>query len=515
MNPPSARPSSAGRLFLYFLLAALAVFFYLLVSYLQNGAFGFPLDDAWIHQAYARNLGTRFEFAFFAGQPSAGSTSPLWAILLSVGYALRLDYRVWTILLGIIFLAASAWGGGRIARHLGADARLEKWFVPIFLLFEWHMVWAAASGMEIVLFVFLSLLLVDLYLTPQPPLLKREGESRLSPRLVGEGQGVRYAMMGIVAGLLTLTRPEGVVLAGLVGVGLTFQRSNVPTFQRFKTPALFVLTFLIVLAPYLAFNLHTSGTLLPNTFYAKAAEYAELTQSNFFARWLMLYRQPLIGAQVLLVPGLIFLVWKFAREKKWMLLLPAAWILLLPALYAWRLPVEYQFGRYLMPIIPFVVVYGAVGTAWLLQHIAWRILRRAWAMTIVALVAAFYLLGANFYAQSVAVIQCEMVAVANWTRVNLPPNALIAAHDIGAQEYFDPRPLLDMAGLVSPEVIPFIRDETRLVEWMRARGAQYAIFFPTWYPRLARDTRLHEIFSTHCATTRAMGEENLRVYEIR
>jgi len=113
------------------------------------------------------------------------------------------------------------------------------------------------------------------------------------------------------------------------------------------------------------------------------------------------------------------------------------------------------------------------------------------------------------------VIQCEMVAAANWMRENLPAGQSIAAHDIGAQAYFDARPLLDLAGLVSPEVIPFMRDETKLLEWMRARGARYAVFFPTWYPQIAHDARVHEIFSTDCATTRGMGEENLRVYEIR
>ncbi|MBI4673881.1 MAG: hypothetical protein HY741_19720 [Chloroflexi bacterium] len=326
---------------------------------------------------------------------------------------------------------------------------------------------------------------------------------------------MRFLILGIVAGLLTLTRPEGVVLAGLVGLGLFIRQRSTLTFLIARI-SLYTLAFFIPLIPYLIFNLQTSGTLLPNTFYAKAAEYAELTaQSNFFARWLSLYRQPLIGAQVLLVPGLIFGAWKLARERKWILLVPAAWILLLPALYAWRLPVEYQFGRYLMPIIPFVVVYGSVGTAMLFQRISLRVIRRAWALTLAALLAAFYLLGANFYAQSVAVIQCEMVAVANWTRANLPPNALIAAHDIGAQAYFDPRPLLDLAGLVSPEVIPFIRDEEKLIEWMKARGAQYAIFFPTWYPQISQDARVRQVFSTGCVTTRELGEENLGVYQVQ
>ena len=510
---------------LYFLLAAFAVLFYVLVSALQNGAFGFPLDDAWIHQVYARNLGTRFEFSFFAGQPSAGSTSPLWAILLSIGYAAGIDFRVWTILLGVGLLGVSAWEAGRVARGLGANARMEKWFAPVFLLFEWHMVWASASGMEILLFVFLALLLVELSLTPQPSLPKGEAE-KSSPLPLGEGLGVRGLAMGIVAGLLTLTRPEGVVLAALVGLGLLLRARGSLSSPSSRSSrhfpislisiiSLYALAFLIPLIPYLLFNLQTSGTLLPNTFYAKAAEYAELTtQSNFFARWLSMYRQPLIGAQLLLVPGLVFGVWKLAREREWVLLLPAAWILLLPALYAWRLPVTYQFGRYVMPIIPFIVVYGVVGTAMLYQRISARVIRRAWAMAIAVVLAAFYVLGANYYAQSVAVIHCEMVAVANWTAANLPVGKL-AAHDIGAQAYFDPRPLLDMAGLVSPEVIPFIRDEDKLIAWMQARGAQYAIFFPTWYPKISRGARVREIFSTGCATTRTLGEENLRVYQVK
>lgn len=148
-------------LMIYFLLSLAAVAFYLLVAYLQNGMFGFPLDDAWIHQAYARNLGTRLEFSFFAGQPSAGSTSPLWAILLSSGYVLRIDFGVWAIFLGIVLLGASAVMTQRVTKCLTDDTRVANLFAPLFLIFEWHMVWAAASGMEIMLFVFLSLALME------------------------------------------------------------------------------------------------------------------------------------------------------------------------------------------------------------------------------------------------------------------------------------------------------------------------------------------------------------------
>lgn len=507
------------RVVSYFLISFLCVGFYLIVAYLQNGEFGFPLDDAWIHQVYARNLGTRFEFAFFAGQPSAGSTSPLWALWLGLGYFLRLDFRVWALASGIVLLGASGWMAQRVAHCLTGDVRVANWAVPFLIILEWHMVWAAASGMEILLFVLLALALVEAFFARRNAFLG-----------------------GLLAGLLTLTRPEGIVLVGLVGLGILLRSSQTTTgfvplgdtaaansshsrvslnLAGVKPFVAFASTTILVLVPYLLFNLQASGTLLPNTFYAKASEYAELTaQTNFFVRWLSMYRQPFLGAQLLLLPGSVFAVVDLAGQRDWTRLLPALWILLLPALYAWRLPVEYQFGRYMMPVIPFVILYGAAGTVTLFRQAntqpkpLLRLVRRTLTVTIGVLLVIFLVLGAKSYAQSVAVINCEMVTAAKWTATHVP-EGLLAAHDIGAQEYFDERPMLDLAGLVSPEVIPFIRKETQLKEWMIARGAKYAVFFPTWYPTLARDPHLHEIFSTDCALTRELGEENLRVYSLQ
>jgi hypothetical protein len=63
---------------------------------------------------------------------------------------------------------------------------------------------------------------------------------------------------------------------------------------------------------------------------------------------------------------------------------------------------------------------------------------------------AFLGIGANRYAQDVAIIQTEMVETALWISDNTPPESLIAAHDIGAAGYFANRPLVDLAGLISP-----------------------------------------------------------------
>ncbi len=467
-----------------FLLAALlSAGAYLLFSIASGGA-GFPLDDAWIHQVYARNLGTRGEFAFFPGQPSAGSTAPLWSLLLAIGYTLRLDFRVWTFLLGIGLLGASAILAARLVRRLEPSSRFTV-HCALFIVFEWHLVWSAVSGMEILLFVFLALLLLERFYARE-----------------------RAWVLGVLAGLLTLTRPEGVVLAALVFLAMLAER-------RFTAWGGGLLGLGICLAPYLAFNLATSGAIFPNTFYAKSAEYAVLFERvPFLARWATLLLVPFIGAQILLVPGLLYIVGALARKRAWSALLPVAWILLLPMLYALRLPVAYQHGRYEMPIIPFIVLYGIWGTGALLARVRFFVLRATWTVSIGAALLIFWLLGARQYATDVAIVDCEMVQTARWVAAHAPADAVVAAHDIGALGYYYPKPVIDLAGLVSPEVIPFIRDETRLREYLEARGATFVIVFPGWYPAFDADAQFVSVYRTDCAVTRAAGERNMVVYRI-
>ena len=99
------------------LLVPTAVIVFSLAAYLIIANFrigiGFPLDDAWIHQTYARNLGELGEWAFIPGQKSAGSTGPLWSGLLSLAYLLSMHYALWTYLLGGLALLATAYIAGK------------------------------------------------------------------------------------------------------------------------------------------------------------------------------------------------------------------------------------------------------------------------------------------------------------------------------------------------------------------------------------------------------------------
>src|SRR5579859_1664 len=85
---------------LILLAAAISIALYILTMHLVAGEAGFPLDDAWIHQTYARNLAQTGQWQYAPGVESAGSTSPLYTLLLTLGYILHVPHFAWTYLLG-------------------------------------------------------------------------------------------------------------------------------------------------------------------------------------------------------------------------------------------------------------------------------------------------------------------------------------------------------------------------------------------------------------------------------
>jgi len=504
-------------------LAALVGGGYLLAAALGRGVTGFPLDDAWIHQTYARNLALTGQWAFVPGQTSAGSTAPLWSLVLSLGYWLGLPYHAWTYALGIAALGLTGWTVARLGTQL---VPAKPWAGPLtglFCLLEWHLVWAAVSGMETMLFIWLSVLVVAGWQMADRP----ASTANAHPWRVGRWWGV-----GFLGGLLTLTRPEGLGLVGLIGLAAGWRRRRAPG-RLLRTWGAMGVGLGLLLVPYLAFHYVTTGLPFPNTFYAKQQEYhALLDLIPWWQRWLRMVGVTLVGGQVLLLPGFVFWVGRSllralnrprsSSPVSQLPLLLAAWWFAYLTVYALRLPVTYQHGRYQMPVIPFFLLLGVAGTAGLLRLGARamlpRVLSRATVVSSAVLVFAFLGLGARAYAADVGFIQGEMVAIAHWLEENTPPDSLIAVHDIGAVGYFTRRPLLDLAGLVTPEVIPFITDEARLMAFMQDRGADYVVFFPDWseaYRRMAQDPRLELVYTTDFPWTVKQGHANMAVYRLR
>lgn len=470
-----------------------------------QGYAGFPLDDGWIHQTYARNLVETGAWAYVPGQVSAGSTSPLWTLILALGYALGVPFRAWTAAMGGLSVAAVAVVAGWVARrafpNLGAG-----WIAALACALEWHLLWAGASGMETALFAALALAVLGGAMT-----------------LARDERPWAWLSWGVLGGAAFLTRPEGLLPLGLGGVCLLVARRG--DWAQGKRNAALVryglaaAGFLALAVPYLVFNWKASGAILPNTFYAKQAEYREVVQSlPWLVRALRVAGVQFVGGMALLAPGMVAAWLDIARRRDWMGFLPLLWWVATVVLYATRLPVTYQHGRYVMPVIPALVVYGAPGTALLVKATrgkAGRILSRALAMAACVVLAAFVVVGARAYLADVRIIDSEMVDVARWLDANTPPDALIAVHDIGAVGYFTRRPLLDLAGLVSPEVVPFIRDEGRLYEYIKARGASYLVTFPSWYPQMTTRPDVVKVYQTGAPWAVLAGGDNMAVYRLR
>ncbi len=450
---------------------------------------GFPLDDSWIHVTYARNLALFGQWAFRLDHPSAGSTSPLWTLLLAPGFWLHMGPLWWSYLLGAVELFAlgtlSEWS---VRRALPAYRPSLPW-IGLLIALEWHMLWAAVSGME----TLLQALVATLVLV-----------------LLAAGSR-RYLALGLLTGLSIWVRPDGLTLAGPVLLVILVDEGTLAG----KGTA--ILKYLIgagaLLLPYVVLNLALSGHPLPNTFYAKQAEYLAWQNRSLLYRLAQLLLQLLTGPGLLLLPGLAFWIVHAARRRDFRGAAVMLWCGGYLLLYILRLP-PYQHGRYLMPALPLLMIFGLVGVVELHRSLAAggivRSIRLAWQAGLALLTIGFVALGARAYGQDVGLIETEMVNTATWVSTNLPPDAVIAAHDIGALGYFDQHRLIDMAGLVSPEVIPFLRDETRMAQFLNAQGATYLIAFPAFYPELTQG--LPVVHSSGGPFAPAMGQANMTVY---
>jgi hypothetical protein len=318
--------------------------------------------------------------------------------------------------------------------------------------------------------------------------------------------------LGLLIGLTAWVRPDGITLLGPAFVVLLLAGNSRP--GRLRAATGLSLGFGLLFGPYLVFNRLLVGAWWPNTFYAKQAEYAILQAGPLWLRYVRQWEPLLQGVGIVLLPGFFLSCWHAIKYRNWRVLVAALWVAGYLGLYAWRLPVAYQHGRYLIPVLPVYILLGLAGLAgWFEARsttFSRRVVSQTWILAGGLVLILYWAFGLFAYAGDVALIESEMVSTAEWVENHTLPGAKIAAHDIGALGYFAGRPLLDLAGLVSPEVIPFIRDETRLAEFLQQQGTEYLVTFPGWYPQLVRN--LDPVFETNGDFALKAGGENMVVY---
>jgi len=508
---------------------------------LTGNLWGVPLDDAYIHFRFAQNLASGHGFAFNPDGAVPASTSPLWVIVLTVPALLGLPLWVVAKAYGVVALATAAVLAWRLAARLGLTPAAAL-VVGALTALDGRLLWAAPSGMEVTLFTALSLAAV--LALPE----RREASAVASPR---RPPARRVLLLAALCGLATLARPEGYLLTAVLAVALLAHwRDQARSWARLLLAAAGL--YLLLILPYVAFALLTTGRPLPTTFYAKASGLGPHTLSTAVT-YLVYYILLTISGNpaLLLAPLGAVVLWRrrAARASRGVLNTPRAtpgatpraaprvialvsvsWPLALLIEQAIFSPVLYQGARYVMPLEPFLALWAVVGIERLTRRVPpgeaggardrWRGALPPLALLVLA--ALTLTRWEAYYAASVRDIDDMHVALGGWVRAHIPAGAPLALNDVGAIGYLSGRPVVDIEGLVTPQFIalkhelPLSRRAADFYAAFHRLGARYLIVFPAVYPWLVTGNGVHlrRLYSITLAHPVIVPAKTMVVYRI-
>lgn len=473
-----------GAKFLIFIYAAIAFaalglsYYYINFANMVNHYFSFPLDDPWIHLTFARNLIDYHSFSYFKSEMiTAGSTSPIYTFVLSAVYLIIKNEFILSYVLGILFLISSAIFFYKLSSFEFSNENIYAFMLTgIFVADKW-LNFIAVSGMETTMFVFILIGCVYFY---------------------KQRKAIPFA---IFLGLILWGRPDGLVFIAALAVDYIFAKSfsmqnkNLKLFSKNEFLKIGIIAGGII-AVYFGLNLFLSGSLLPNTFNAKLAYYDPEFRSRISFLRYEVWEYFTNGAYGIMAVGFFFSVIKMLydifRKQYNRNIVYIIFIFALIFIYWYKLPYAHRFGRYLMPAIPFIILVSGLGFRDAAKMIGEYFKNRKFAnlamLAISSVILIFSLKNYNEnktnYAEQCAYIHDRHIVTANWIKENTNPEDLIATHDVGAIGFYCGRKIVDVAGLITPELIGKINDKdyaAYMTAFLKKSGAKYLAFQREWY----------------------------------
>lgn len=119
--------------------------------------FNYTPDDSYIYAQFAKNIVNGNGFAFNAGEPTYGVTSPLWTLIISLSGIFGTDFILTAKIIDVLFASLAI-----LVFFLFANQVLNNYLVALlatlaFSMNAWFIRWSA-TGMETSLAVLLLLL---------------------------------------------------------------------------------------------------------------------------------------------------------------------------------------------------------------------------------------------------------------------------------------------------------------------------------------------------------------------
>ncbi len=381
---------------------------------------GFTFDDAFITYRYAEHLAAGEGFVYNLGKRVLGTTTPLFTLLLAALGKIGLPFE--SAALGIALLASAITGVilYRYARALG---------------------FGSFALLPVVAYVFFPRLL---------PVDSGGMETALFTLLVTAALYARFRQKNItaiaLASLSVLTRPEGWIVWGLLIIASLWEK------QKDLGKQAAVSAFLIL--PWLLFAWRCFGSPIPNTVWAKMALYHHAWTKPFWARLVLLMGWHHPFGWVLFIAAIIGAWWLRKQQKLgW---LEITWVTAMIVFYLAGSTMIFRW--YIAPIYP---VYLLLASAALL------VLREKLSLLKLSVAPAFLVIGGSLllilangktvhnYRKEWNDLSTIHSGIVRFLQTHAAPDDVVATEDIGYVGYYSRLTILDRAGLVSPEVIPY------------------------------------------------------------
>jgi hypothetical protein len=409
---------------------------------------GYLTDDTFIHLQYARHLAGGHGLVFNLGERVYGCTSPLWVALLADGIGLGLDGLWVGKLIGVFAAVASVGLFLQLLRRTVATPGVRAAATVAWASNAWMARWAT-SGME----------------TPLAVALVLAGFVAFTE---GKTWGAHPVRTGSLWALAALTRPEVILLLFLWCACLLIETEDRFGLRRMIAGAL---PPLVIVGGWLLFARIYFGTFWPHTLVAKAAGSSSMA-FHVDSAWRQIR---LVGATdgllvVVLLVALLLGGVRLARPVRAHRWLPWVWLGGLPALYFARgVPVLSRYALVLLPVMAWLA-WRAAERWWLGRGDAPPTPARSRRAAVFATVLAGLVVIQNLLVFQATVIphvrssspalEQSLIRWGRWFGKNTPEHTVIATPDIGAIGYYSGRPVVDLAGLVTPAMVPALVRES-------------------------------------------------------
>jgi hypothetical protein len=420
---------------------------------------GFPLDDAWIHAVYGRELAHSGMLAYNPGTPATGSTAPLWSAVVGVAHLLASGAGIiwWMKLFGFAFHALTALV--LFAALRDGEPAHDPWRLAGAVLVGLHpdLVSASVSGMEVSLAALAAATLLE---------------------VAAHGGPLAYAAVAAVA---YLARPELAVVSLsvplLVGAGRRGRGLQLAAAGAAGTALAFGWSA--------AHDLAASGLPLPATFYAKVAQGPALPAALQLGFGGLLRQLPLVNSPLLLVATLGIAVVLLRSSCSRAVVTGAAGyiagLIFCAVSFALIAPVDpeaFYHQRYVLPALPLLV--GPLPLL-LREALVHSLPVHTARLVATAVVAVFVLLLVRaaparyeHLANDARNIDDVQVALGR-SLAGARPSDVVWAIDAGAVRYFGNAFVVDMMGLNTPEMLG-----ERAQAYLDAHPARYVEVVPSW-----------------------------------